>query len=153
MHAGAGDLAARVEAGDRRLPVEVRHDAAHLVVGGRRDGHAAREQVGAGLAQTGDDVGEAARNPVAVEALDREVDRPAALELRVDGAGDDVARREVALRVDALHDAAPVRRSTRVAPSPRSASVSRKPSRGEPAASAVGWNCTNSTSATRAPAR
>ena len=97
-----------VEAGDGRLPVEIRHDAAHLVVGGRRDGHAAREQVGAGLAQTGDDVGEAARDRGRGRGPRSRGRRCAALELRVDGAGHDVARGQVALRVDALHDATAV---------------------------------------------
>ena len=43
--------------------------------------------------------------------------------------------------------------SSRWAPSPRSASDSRKPSRGEPARRPVGWNWTNSRSEIRAPAR
>ncbi len=42
--------------------------------------------------------------------------------------------------------------SSSVAPSPRTASVMRKPSRGPSRRSAVGWNCMNSRSASAAPA-
>ena len=42
--------------------------------------------------------------------------------------------------------------SYRRAPSPRTASVTRKPSRGPSSRSAVGWNCMNSRSASSAPA-
>ena len=41
---------------------------------------------------------------------------------------------------------------SRVAPSPRTASVTRNPSRGPSDTSAVGWNCTKSRSASSAPA-
>ena len=72
-----------------------------------------------------------------------------------DGAGHDVARREVGQRVQALHEphARRRRRGTRPRRGPprRSAAAGRcAPS---PSHSTVGWNCTNSRSATTAPAR
>ena len=68
---------------------------------------------------------------------------------------DDVARREVGERVLALHERARPRR--RAAPRPRRAPprspAAAGPSASAPSHSTVGWNCTNSRSATAAPAR
>ena len=88
---GAGALADRVQAGDAvRAAVEVGRDPAHHVVAGGGDRDELRRRVQPGLAQRGDDVGEAARVDVAhVE------DAAARSRQRVDRAGDRVARREL----------------------------------------------------------
>ena len=80
----------------------------------------------------------------------RATDRPArrcARALAHDRARHAIARREIAGRIVARHERARPRALTSRAPSPRSASDSRN--RGCPGTfSAVGWNCTNSRSAT-----
>ena len=58
VQAGARGLADGVQPGQRRVRVQVGDDAAHRVVGGRRDRDQLARRVEAGLAQRADDVGE-----------------------------------------------------------------------------------------------
>ena len=87
MDAGAGALAGGVEPRHVGTPVEIGDDATHRVVGGRGDGHGLDAGVEAVLADGVDEHVEAL-------AVDRaQVEQRGAA--RVDGAGDNVARREL----------------------------------------------------------
>ena len=107
MHAGAGDLADGVEAGERGAADEVGGHAAHQVVRRRRHRDRLARPVEAALADGAVDRGEAAREELAALLVGRaqpgriEEDGPAVLRLHLarDRAGDDVARRELAVGV------------------------------------------------------
>ena len=130
VQAGAGRLADRVQAGDRRAAVEVGRHAAHRVVRRRRD----RDQVAARVD---------ARPPRArrrcwgsghVDRAHVEAHRglAARAELGLD------RQRHLVARGQLVDEALAVARRSSVAPSPRTASVIRNPSRGPSWRSAVG---------------
>ena len=146
VQAGAGRLADRVEAGQRRAAVEVGGDPAHHVVGGRSDGdQLARRRRCPASASALDDVREAAPGrPRACRA------RPSARRC-ARAARRSPARPRRAAR--APRRSARRRRRAGRAPSPRIASVTRNPSRPATPITAVGWNWRNSRSASCAPAR
>ena len=157
VHAGARALPARVEPVDRGAPEQVGLDAAGRVVLGRGDGQQLGRRVEAELAAAGDDRGEALLEEVGAEVAGVEPDVVDVLVAHdvEDRPGDDVARREVGELVPALHD--PRARRRRRGRRPRRARASEMsgcwPVEPSPRKSTVGWNCTNSRSVTRAPAR
>ena len=131
--------------GSEERPVEVGGDPAHHVVGGGRDRDRLARRVEARLAERLEDVGEAGlADGAQVEAARGRCRRapsgrgpPAVTTSR--GASSSVKRSPPA--------------SSRVAPSPRTASVISRPSYLVPgAARAVGWNWQSSRSASSAPA-
>ena len=144
MQAGARALADRVEPGHRRRAVEVGDDPAHAVVrrGGDRDELGRR--VEARLAQRADDVGE--QQPGRPRACrGRRSARPLSVIF------DQIARATSSRGASSSTKRSPSASSS-VAPSPRIASVTRKPSRPLTPVTAVGWNCMSSRSASAAPA-
>src|SRR5207253_5555709 len=97
VYAGAGDLAARVEPGDRGAPVQVGADPAGRVVGGRGDRDQIGDRIDAGRAARGDDGREARLQelPAEVPRVERHVVGALGAHDAVDRLGDDVARREL----------------------------------------------------------
>ena len=122
VQAGAGALADRVEPGQRGAAVEVDRDPAHHVVGGRGDRDRLAARVEAGLGERGEDVGEAGR-------VERRAGR--ASPPRSPSAS---SRSRIAAVTASRGASSSVKRSpaasSRVAPSPRIASVIRSPSAG-----------------------
>ena len=118
VHAGAGDLADRVEAGDRRAALDVGDDPAHQVVRGRSHRDRVARPVEAAIAHGAVDRGEAAREERGALLVRRpkagrvEAHRASVLQLHLprDRAGDDVARGELAVRVGVEGETAPVAR-------------------------------------------
>ena len=103
MHAGACDLAGGEQSRHRRVPPQIGEDAAHAVVRSRGDGHRRRGDVQPDLAtllvgrrEPRRDVGH--RRRVEDHRLSRLI---AHLQHR---AGDDVARRQIAERVEPVHE-------------------------------------------------
>ena len=134
-------------------PVEVGLDAAHHVVRGRADrNRIARQVEPGGAAGLGDRAG-SARAPSSRRgaASDRNTGRPVRASSRTMRARHAVARREVAGRLVARHERLAVgvdQPGAFAAQRLRQQEARLRPRPG----SAVGWNCTNSRSATRAPA-
>ena len=130
--------------GDAGAAVEVGHDPAHHVVAGGGDRDELGGRVEPGLAQRGDDVREARRVDVAHVEADR----------RWSSCSRSV--RKIARATASRGASSSTKRSPwascSVAPSPRIASVIRKPSRPLMPTTAVGWNWANSRSASAAPA-
>ena len=121
VQAGAGALADRVEAGHRRRAVEVGDDPAHAVVRGRGHRHELGRRIEARLAQRADDVGE--QQPGRPRACRGR--RSAARSRRI---FDQIARATSSRGASSSTKRSPPASSS-VAPSPRIASVTRKPSR------------------------
>ena len=120
---GAGALADREQPRQRRAPVEVGCDAAHRVVGGGRDRHELVRGVDAGLRRARPRCsGSAPPSTVRMSSCTALCAAP--LELGEDRQRHLVARRQL------VHEALAVARRAASAPSPRTASVIRKPSRG-----------------------
>ena len=99
VNAGAGDLAASVEPGHRGPSVNVGADAAHEVVGRRRNGDGRGAHIDTDRGTVGIDPREADGQVHIVEARTVEDDGIGTLSAHLgdDGAGDDVAGREVLL--------------------------------------------------------
>ena len=161
VHAGAGDLAAGVQAGDRGAAAQVGADAA-----ARRSGRPARpgsaRSTGSMPAarQDASDGREPALPAAPAEVRGRRGRRGrrrSASMHPVDALGHHVARGQLGQLVLADHEPLAVARRPGSAPSPRTASQTSgccAARRRRPAArSAVGWNWTNSRSVTAAPAR
>ena len=144
VQAGARALADGVEPGHRRRAVEVGDDPAHAVVRRRRHGDELGRRIEPRLAQRADDVGEQQR----VDRAHVEVDARRARSRSSSTTSRAPPRRAARARRRSARRAA----SRRVAPSPRIASVTRKPSRPLMPVTAVGWNCMSSRSASAAPA-
>ena len=125
-----------------RPPASVR-SAAHVVVLGRRDRDRLVDRIDAGIAAVAIDGRKLLREILADRRTAIEEGAAAGSDLGVDGAGDDVARREFGAAGGRLSMKRSPAALTRIAPSPRSASV-RSGAGSRPTASAVGWNWTNS---------
>jgi hypothetical protein len=97
--------------GDIRLPLQVYHHAAAGVVRGRHHGQRLACHIETEFQAAGVDGGEVLPHEVLALVRDVEIDAVDAepLHLVVDGAGDDVPRREFCLRVEAVHEALAVR--------------------------------------------
>ena len=134
VDARGGTLAGGVEAGNLAAAVEIGHDPSDRVVRRRRDRDRRLGRVVAALREAPHQ----AREASAVDLAQVEEHGPA----RSDLARDDVARRKL------VGEPLPVLVEEN-APSPRSASERSSVE----STSVVGWNCTNSRSATAAPAR
>ena len=107
VEARLGDLARRIEAGRVGAAVEVHDHAAAGVMLRRDDRDRLLRDVDAEAEQLLVDVGEVARHEVRVAVADVEMDVIEAepLDLMVDRAGDDVARRELGALVEVGHEA------------------------------------------------
>ena len=116
----------------------------HVVRGGRDRGQLASPGRGRPRAARRRRSGTAPGRRARMSSVD--VGRARLAHLRLDRARHLVARREL------VDEALAVGRRAACAPSPRIASVTRKPSRPGTPVTAVGWNCTNSRSASAAPA-
>ena len=112
MQPGEGGLAGAVEAVEGRAAARVGDDAAAHVVRGGHHGDRLARQVDAQLEAAGVDRREALAQEVrwAMGDVEQDVLGAAGLHLVVDRARDDVARGQVAARVVALHERAPVER-------------------------------------------
>ena len=154
MQSCARTLADRVEAGHRSPSPKIGPDSAHVIVGGGRDGDRCRADVDAEAGARGGDVRKSCADVL------RRSDRPRvepheARRDRAAIAGRSRARRRRAAQASPRGSASKQKRlpaeSIKIAPSPRAASDTR--CAGAPgSASAVGWNWTNSMSASIAPA-
>lgn len=111
VHAGAGDLAARVQARDGRTPLGVGAHAAGGVVGGRRDRDGLGDRVDAVGAAGGENRREAVLPHVGAEVpgVEEHVLGVLLLHAPRDALGDDVAGREFGEFVLADHEAHTVR--------------------------------------------
>lgn len=107
MHAGAGDLAARVQAGDGRTALGVGAYAARGVVGGRGDRDGVVDRVDAVGAAGGEDRGEAVLPHVGAEVagIEEHVFRVLLLHASHDALGDDVPGGEFGEFVLSHHEA------------------------------------------------
>ena len=145
VQAGAGGLADRVEAGHAGAAVEVGDDAAHHVVARRgRRGRARSSGRGRPRAAPRRRWGSARGRRARMSRLDVRL----AGSRRMRGGSRGRPRRAARARRRSARRSS----SCSVAPSPRIASVIRKPSRPGTPVTAVGWNWTNSRSASAAPA-
>lgn len=110
VDAGAGDLSARVQAGNRRAAPEVRADASGGVVRGGRHGDGLGDRVDAVGAAGGEDRGEPGLPHLGAEVPGVQIHVLGAQLLHAarDALGDDVARRELGQLVLADHEADPV---------------------------------------------
>ncbi len=106
MQAGAGGFADGVETGQIGAPAGVAHDTATGVVGGGYHRQGLFRHVVAEVQAAGMDVGEVFANEGRRLVADVEIDELGtdALHFVVDGAGDDVAWRQLAPRVKTLHE-------------------------------------------------
>ena len=152
VQAGAGRLAAGPQPVDAMLrPARVHGDAAHVVMRRRAHRNRLRRRVDAGRAAGGGDGGEAARRNRrrAPARASRKTRWPA-------GRWRQTARATTSRGSSSAPGWPAMKRapvsSIRMAPSPRTASLTSGIG-SVPASSAVGWNCTNSRSASAAPAR
>ncbi len=159
VHA-AGVLAGGEEPGQRRRAVGPEDDAAHHVVRGRHDLDEPAGEVEAAIRAALDHALELASHVVDAEVRHADVDAAvrrgaAGAHLGVDAARDDVARRPLAVRVVAPHEALAGCRSADGRR--RRAALPRAPCRSSacpvPASRPVGWNCTISMSRSASPAR
>lgn len=107
VHAGAGDLSARVQAGDGRTAPGVGADAAGGVVGGRGDRHGLGDRVDAVAAAGGEDRREAVLPHVGAEVpgVQEHVLGVLLLHAPHDALGDDVPGRQLGQFVLAQHEA------------------------------------------------
>ena len=146
MQAGAGALANRVQPGQGGAPVEVDRDSTHHVVGRRGDRHRRRARLQPRLCAATRTRWESGRGRPSRRSSPTWAVPSAAIRSRIAAV---TASRGASSSVKRRPDA-----SSRVAPSPRTASVISSPSKRVPGrASAVGWNWQNSRSARSRPGR
>ena len=154
MHPRARDLPGREQAGHRRPAVQIGFHAAHQVVRGRPDGNRDRapDRIRrCGTSRRSSETGGAHRPASRCRRL-RKIGPAVRWDFEHDAAGDDIARRQIGRRMISRHER-PSGSRRRAARPRRAALLKAGTAAHPPTSSTVGWNCTNSMSAMRAPAR
>ncbi len=150
---GAGRLAHGPQAGHGGAAIRIHGDAAHVVMRGRADRDRRRGGSMPAAWQAAKMPGKCAANRAPRQArASRNTRWPARMRAQTARLTTSRGSSSARPRASSAMKRVPVS-SIRVAPSPRTASLTSGIGRRRPTSSAVGWNCTNSRSASAAPAR